>query len=170
MAVAGFPLMLQGADVSPFANFRGNFSKNAEVKIVSGQGGSPSGKIRQVFSVGKTGRSARLEITGTLTLGGAERPFSALYIFRHPTEEGVRSATVTNLAPGVDDGYQADEGTYTVSSRAIRAEIPFAVGTVTGKAALVIRLKGSRLRVTQTLVTDALTRPIVWRFRGLRSR
>lgn len=174
LAFATSPFALQGAEISPFANFQGNFSKNAHVKVTPGAGGNSAGKIRQAFRIGKTGEDARLQVTGTLKVGGAARAFSVRYIFKRPDPEGARPAAITNLAPGVDDGYSADKGTYTVSPRVIRAEIPFTVGIVTGRANLVVRLervrRGTRMHVTQTLVTDALPRPIIWRFRGLRSR
>lgn len=163
---------LQAEDAAPFANFQGDFSRHGVVKVSGGNGAAASGRIKQRFHVGADGQSARLSITGAITLGGAKRAFSAVYVFRRPADGGIRVAAVSNLAPGIDDGHAADDGSYTVTPASIRAGIPFVLGTTTGTAALLVQIKrrsgGAQLLVSQTLATNTLLSPITWRFKSSR--
>jgi hypothetical protein len=170
LAAAFTAFSLHGADVSPFANFAGSYSKHGTVKISEGGGTAASGKVQQNFHIGSTGESARLKITGTIEFDGATRPFSATYIFKRRNGGGIDVAAISNLAPGLDDGH-ASEGTYAVFPRKITADVPFVFGTTTGKATLLLRLKkrkrGVQLIATQTLFSSALLRPITWTFKAL---
>ncbi len=133
-----------------------------------------SGKIHQSFRIGASRESARLKITGMLTLKNAVRPFTALYILKKPTSDGIYVAAATNLAPGVENGFSAQEGTYVLTPRLITADIPFVFGTTIGKATLRVHLRkrthGIQLIVEQILSTNTLTNPITWKFQGLSRR
>ena len=173
--ILGFSgLTSEGAEPSPFHNFAGQFSKNGHVTVRRSGEEPASGKISQSFHIGATGRSARLKIVGNLRLNGAVRPFSVIYVFRKANREGVQGAAISNLAPGVDDGFSADEGSYVLTSGQITANVPFVFGTTSGHATLRIRLKkrsrGIQLAVVQTLSISTQTSPITWRFEGLSRR
>ena len=161
-------------DVSPFANFQGSFARRGAVKISDGGGIVASGRVAERFHLGSTGRNARLTIIGTIRLDGATRPLSVAYIFKRPNDEGVQLAMISNLAPGIDDGYAAKAGIYSVTPGRIRATVPFVFGTTTGVATLSIRAtkrpRGTRLVVEQTLSTNTLLSPISWRFQALSAR
>lgn len=159
-----------GKDASLFANFEADFSKHARVEIRGGDGVAASGPIAQRFSLGKGGKKGQLKIRGSITLNGATRSLNETYLFRPPTEEGIQEAALSNLAPGIDDGYSAEDGNFTATARTIRAEIPFVIGTTKGTISLLLRLKRrpkfTELTVTHILSANTLTRPVIWTFRG----
>ena len=163
-------LVMGRAEAASFKNFQGSYSKNGAVHIFDGSGTTAKGAVSATFRIGSTGRRARLEIAGTVEYDGATRPFSVIYIFKRTTS-GTRIAEVSNLAPGVDNGYSADTGTYRVSARTIKASVPFDFDTASGSATLSVRVKkrtrGTQLLVSYTLITSTLTRPITWTFSAL---
>jgi hypothetical protein len=159
------PLVV-AADPSPFRNLEGSFRKGGRVEI-SGAGVAARGKCRLVLHITDNGRSARLSIRGELVVNGAKRGFRNVIVFR-----GNGISAISNLAPGLDDGHSVEDGSYRVSPRSINAAFPVSSGTTAGEATIFIRKKSSprrrRLLVTQTLVTDALTSPITWKFQAAR--
>ena len=159
---------LHGAEVSAFANFQGDYLKHGTVKISDGDGTAATGETTMQFTIGSTGKRARLKITGAIEFNGATRPFSAICIFKPKN-----IVALSNLAPALDDSRSA-EGTYTLAPRKIIANAPFIFSTTTGTGTLLIRLKkrplGTQLIVVQTLSTSALTRPITWTFKAVSRR
>ncbi len=162
------------AEVSSFANFQGHFSRHGRVSVSENGASLASGKIRQSFHIGAGGESARLKITGTLRFQNAVRPFTAIYVFKKRSSDGIAIAEVSNLAPGVDDGFFTKKGTYALSPRQITAAASFVFGTTTGETTLLLHLKrrpkGLQLILVQTLVTSALSRPITWTFKAVSPR
>jgi hypothetical protein len=138
------------------------------VAISDGAATTNGDKVKMRFKIASTGERARLKISGIVHLEGAIRPFSALYIFK---STGI--VAISNLAPAIDDGHAA-EGTYTVFPRKITAETPFTFGTTAGKGTIQLRLKkrprGLQLLVVQALSSNALVKPISWKFAAVSRR
>jgi hypothetical protein len=158
LAVAG-----HASGASLLENFSGKFLQKGKITVSDGSGIAARGKNKIRFTPSTSGESARLTITGELRVNGVPRAFSNVVIFR---KENV--AAISNLAPGIDDGYSVEEGSYTAGARRIRANFPFVFGTTAGAVNVVIRVeknsRATRLHITQTLTSNALMSPITWHF------
>lgn len=168
LAAAGMALNAGAAEPSPFKKIEGDYTKNgrAEVRGAEGIAAQGSSKLLRVH-VSEDGRSARFSVRGDLVVNGARRSFSNIVALRR---DG--SASISNLAPGIEDGRSVRDGTYEMTGRTLRAEFQFVLGTTAGTATLSVRRRGpkdrQRLLVTQTLVTDAMLSPVTWKFRAAR--
>jgi len=157
-------LMSAGAAEPPrVAPFLGKFLRSGKATVSNGDGIIGRGRSQVRFTSTSDGGVARLRISGSLRIEGTPRSFTNIILFK---KEAL--AALSNLAPGIDDGHVADEGSYRAGTRSIRVSFPFRVGTTTGSAEIFLRLEKSarvtRIRITQTLVSDALTAPVVWQF------
>jgi|GEM_PF-3243002 hypothetical protein len=153
---------------SKFRGIEGDYTKNGRVEVRGAQGIAARGKVRmlRVF-VGKDGRGARFSARGELVVNGATRTFRNMVALRR---DG--TASISNLAPGIEDGRAARDGTYQIAGRTLNVEFDFVLGTTAGRATLSVRRRGpkerQRLFVTQTLKTDALLSTVTWKFRAAR--
>lgn len=153
---------------SKFRGIEGDYTKNGRVEVRGVDGIAGVGTVRRLrVSVGKDGLGARFSARGELVVNGATRKFRNVVALRR---DG--TASISNLAPGIEDGRTAKAGTYQMAGRTLRVEFDFVLGTTAGRATLTVRRRGTkereRLLVTQTLTTDALLSPVTWKFRAAR--
>lgn len=146
----------------PLDPFRGDYLSRGEgvVRQTGREVGRGPAQLRVVADAG--GEKGALIVQGSLRLGGVERRF------RQRIGLQLRGRGVNrNLAPGYDDGYAA-RGRYRVLGNRVLAQFPFVIRTTQGTATVEIRLAQRdgrrRLVVTQTLSSNTLPAPLVWRF------
>lgn len=168
LAIASSALGQSEEAPSPFRGIEGDYTKNGKVEVRGIDGVAARGRVRLLrVGVGKDGRGARFSTRGELVVNGATRTFRSIVALRR---DG--TASISNLAPGIEDGRSARDGTYQIAGRTLRVEFDFVLGTTAGRATLSVRRRGTkerqRLFVTQTLATDALLSTVTWKFRAAR--